>query len=164
MAATTSLAAPLKVILGLDSGAAATAGAEPDVVGASAPAIVTGSRGEGRKARGERRCAGEAKLLPLILFFASFFLLNKRRVKVRGKSLCGQQKKKGKRKKLEFSPSSFFAPHMINYKKLDAWRAHPMLTGTMRASVPGLAGGTALFLLYVAFDKATGASNKKAAH
>ena len=52
---------------------------------------------------------------------------------------------------------------MINYKKLDAWRTHPMLTGTMRASAPGLAGGAALFLLYVAFDKATGAS-KKAAH
>ena len=52
---------------------------------------------------------------------------------------------------------------MINYKKLDAWRAHPMLTNTMRASAPGLAGGAALFLLYVAFDKATG-GGKKAAH
>ena len=60
-----------------------------------------------------------------------------------------------------FSLRSLFT--MINYKKLDAWRTHPMLTGTMRASAPGLAGGAALFLLYVAFDKATGAS-KKAAH
>lgn len=55
---------------------------------------------------------------------------------------------------------------MINFRKLDAWRAHPMLTNTMRASVPGLAGGTALFLLYVAADKLTsgGGSSKKAAH
>lgn len=71
--------------------------------------------------------------------------------------LCSSRKKKR---------FFFFLPPlstMINYKKLDAWRTHPMLTGTMRASAPGLAGGAALFLLYVAFDKATGGS-KKAAH
>ena len=46
---------------------------------------------------------------------------------------------------------------MINWRRLDAWRAHPLLTHTMRASAPGLALGAAAFAVYVAYDKTVGA-------
>jgi len=45
---------------------------------------------------------------------------------------------------------------MINWRRLDAWRAHPLLSHTMRASAPGLALGAAAFAAYVAWDKAAG--------
>ena len=54
-------------------------------------------------------------------------------------------------------PFSAFTQIMINWRRLDAWRAHPMLTHTMRASAPGFLGGAAAFALYVAYDKTVGA-------
>ena len=45
---------------------------------------------------------------------------------------------------------------MINFKKLDAWRANPLLTHTMRASAPGFLLGAAAFAVYVAYDKTVG--------
>jgi hypothetical protein len=49
---------------------------------------------------------------------------------------------------------------MINWRRLDAWRSHPMLTHTMRASAPGLLLGAGAFALYVAYDKSVGAGSK----
>ena len=45
---------------------------------------------------------------------------------------------------------------MINWKRLDAWRANPLLTHTMRASAPGFLLGAAAFAVYVAYDKTAG--------
>lgn len=46
------------------------------------------------------------------------------------------------------------------FVKADAWRKHPLLTGTWRHAAPGFFIGLAAFGVFVAFDKATA---KKAA-
>jgi len=57
-----------------------------------------------------------------------------------------------------FSPVIPLHPtSMINWRRLDAWRANPLLTNTMRASAPGLVLGAAAFAVYVAYDKTVGA-------
>jgi hypothetical protein len=53
---------------------------------------------------------------------------------------------------------------MINWRRLDAWRAHPLLTHTMRASAPGLLLGGAAFAVYVAYDKTVGARSGDGHH
>ncbi len=52
----------------------------------------------------------------------------------------------------------------FDYRKADAWRAHPLLTKTMRHSVPGLGVGLAAFAVYVAYDHLTKQSGGKADH
>ena len=54
----------------------------------------------------------------------------------------------------------------FNYKKAEAWRAHPLLSNTMRHSMPGFALGLAAFGAYVAYDQlvAGGAAKKDQHH
>lgn len=40
-----------------------------------------------------------------------------------------------------------------NWRKAEAWRAHPLLNNTWRHSMPGLGLGLAAFAVYVAYDK-----------
>ncbi len=40
-----------------------------------------------------------------------------------------------------------------NWKRAEAWRAHPLLNNTMRHSMPGLGLGLAAFAVYVAYDQ-----------
>jgi hypothetical protein len=40
-----------------------------------------------------------------------------------------------------------------NWRRTDAWRAHPLLSNTMRHSMPGLGLGLAAFAVYVAYDQ-----------
>ena len=49
-----------------------------------------------------------------------------------------------------------------NWRKAEAWRQHPLLTNTMRYSMPGLGIGFGAFALYVLYDKTVG--GKKAHH
>lgn len=51
----------------------------------------------------------------------------------------------------------------LNWRKLEAWRQHPMLTNNLRHSVPGLLYGSIAFALYVAYDQ-TMNSGKKSHH
>ena len=48
------------------------------------------------------------------------------------------------------------------FANADAWRKHPLLTGTLRAAAPGFFLGLAAFGCYYAFDKAT--AKKQAKH
>lgn len=48
------------------------------------------------------------------------------------------------------------------FANADAWRKHPLLTGTWRAAAPGFFLGLAAFGCYYAFDKAT--AKKQAKH
>jgi NADH dehydrogenase (ubiquinone) 1 beta subcomplex subunit 3 len=44
----------------------------------------------------------------------------------------------------------------LNWAKVDAWRRHPLLTNTMKYSVPGIGVGFAAFVAYVAYDQTAG--------
>lgn len=46
-----------------------------------------------------------------------------------------------------------------NWKKAEAWRKHPLLTGGTRVMFPGLGIGFGAFVVYVAYDKLTGSSS-----
>lgn len=41
----------------------------------------------------------------------------------------------------------------FNFKRADAWRAHPLLTNTWRHSMPGFGLGLAAFAVYAAYDQ-----------
>lgn len=41
----------------------------------------------------------------------------------------------------------------FNWRRTEAWRAHPLLNNTMRHSMPGLGLGLAAFAVYVAYDQ-----------
>lgn len=51
-----------------------------------------------------------------------------------------------------------------NWKKAEAWRAHPLLSNTWRHSMPGFGLGLAAFAAYVAYDQATKGSKKEEHH
>lgn len=43
----------------------------------------------------------------------------------------------------------------FNWKRAEAWRAHPLINNTMRHSMPGFGLGLAAFAVYVAYDQLT---------
>ena len=52
----------------------------------------------------------------------------------------------------------------LNWRKLEAWRAHPLLSNRFRHSVPGLGIGFVAFLGYVAYDQMNGNSKASSHH
>lgn len=48
----------------------------------------------------------------------------------------------------------------FNWQKFDAWRKHPLLTNTMRHSVPGIGIGFVAFAAYAAYDQTVGRSSR----
>jgi NADH dehydrogenase (ubiquinone) 1 beta subcomplex subunit 3 len=52
----------------------------------------------------------------------------------------------------------------FNWQRAEAWRHHPLLTGTWRHSMPGLGIGLVAFAAYVAYDQTVGKSKDKAGH
>lgn len=48
----------------------------------------------------------------------------------------------------------------FNWKKADAWRQHPLMTGNMKHAMPGFLLGAAAFTVYVVYDQVTGGSKK----
>ena len=43
-----------------------------------------------------------------------------------------------------------------NWRKADAWRAHPLISNNVSKALPGLGIATGAFVLYVAYTEITG--------
>ena len=118
LAASINLAAPLKVILGC-SGAAAAAGAAPEVVGSSEPVMVARSRGEGsEKCERRRRCAG-VRSFPLFFLLLPFSFFLRGESGVRKKSLLNLTEEEEKKHRILSLLSSLSS---ANYDQLQEAR------------------------------------------